>query len=85
MVAAALSRPVLTAWSSFLRFGDGTIGTLYILVPTALLIGSAVFAVKANSWGQRARLKTNSNLVLIESLVGLGVWVMTLVLVSIAR
>jgi len=35
--------------------------------------------------GQRARLKTNSNLVLIESLVGLGVWVMTLVLVSIAR
>jgi len=41
--------------------------------------------VKANSWGQRARLKTNSNLVLIESLVGLGVWVMTLVLVSIAR
>jgi hypothetical protein len=42
-----------------------------------------VFALKANSWSARARIKTNSNLVLIESVAGLGAWLITLVLILV--
>jgi hypothetical protein len=49
-----------------------------------LLVGSALFALKANRWSTRARATTNSRLVLVESMVGLGVWLILLVVLSIA-
>jgi hypothetical protein len=85
MVAAALSRSALNVFTGFLRFGDGVVGALYILAPTAFLVGSAVFAFKANSWSDRAKVATNSRLVFIESLIGLGAWIMAFVLVWVAR
>ncbi len=84
MVAASTSRSVLHVFTSFVRLGDGTGGALYILVPTVLLAGSAAFAFKATTWSARARLTTNSRLVLIESLVGLGTWLITLAVAWIA-
>ena len=82
-IVASVNRPALEAFASFARFGDGIGGVSFLLVPTVLLTGSAVFALKANSWSARARIKTNSNLVLIESVAGLGAWLITLVLILV--
>jgi hypothetical protein len=71
-----MSRPVLRTFVSFARLGDGVAGALFLLLPTVLLTGSAAFALKANSWSARAKIKTDSNLVLIESMIGLGVWLL---------
>ncbi len=84
IVAASLNRSVLHAFASFARFGDGIGGVLFLLVPTLLLVGSAVFALKANRWSTRARAITNSRFVLVEPMVGLGVWLILLVVLSIA-
>jgi len=65
IVAASLNRPVLHAFASFARFGDGIGGVLFLLVPTLLLVGGAVFALKANRWSTRARAITNSRFVLV--------------------
>jgi hypothetical protein len=76
ITAASMSRPVLRTFVSFARLGDGVAGALFLLLPTVLLTGSAAFALKANSWSARAKIKTDSNLVLIESMIGLGVWLL---------
>lgn len=83
LVAASVSPPVLRIFTSFTRLGEGLVGVLFILVPTALLTGSVAFALKSNSWSARARVATDNRRVLIGSIAGLGTWLITLVLVLV--